>query len=203
MGRTIIALSLVLFAGLPLHAATNSESENEILKLSPPQAELPPSFWEQHGPWLGFAAVLLFALIGAAAWWMLRPKPSIPVPIEILTRKELGELRQQCEDGRVLSQISRVLRRYMTGAFKLPADELTTAEFCRLMAGHDKIGPELAAAAGDFLRRCDELKFALTRSPALIGAAARALELVELGEARRTHLRKLEVEAAATPGRRT
>jgi hypothetical protein len=203
MVRAIIALSLALFAELPLLAATNSESENEILKLSPPQAELPPSFWEQHGTWLGLTAVLLLVLVGAAVWWMLRPKPSVPVLIEILSRKELEALRQRSEDGRVLSQISRVLRRYLAGAFALPADELTTSEFCRVIASHEKVGPELAAEVSDFLRRCDELKFAPADSPTPIGAATRALELVELGEARRTHLRKLEVEAAVPPATRT
>jgi hypothetical protein len=79
----------------------------------------------------------------------------------------------------------------------LPADELTTSEFCRVIAAHEKIGPELAARVGEFLGRCDELKFAPAGSPMPTSAAARALELVELGEARRAHWRKLETEAAA------
>jgi hypothetical protein len=188
---------VALFAELPLLAATNSESENEILKFSPPQAELPPSFWEQHGTWIVIAVIVALALVGTALWWMLRPKPSLPVPIEILSRKELQALRQRSEDGRVLSQISRVLRRYLAGAFALPADELTTSEFCRVIASHEKVGPELAAAVSDFLRRCDELKFAPADSPTPIGAAARALELVELGEARRAHLQVTQIQIAS------
>jgi hypothetical protein len=182
--------------GLACYAAANAERENETLKLIPPHAELPPTFGEQYGAWVVVAVVGLLVLVGAVLWLILRPKPSIPVPIEILSRKELEVLRQRSEDGQVLSQVSRVLRRYFAGAFELPADELTTSEFCRVIAAHEKIGPELAARVGEFLQRCDELKFAPTSSPTQVVAAVRALQLVELGEARRVHLRKLETEAA-------
>jgi hypothetical protein len=191
------------FAGLTCNAAANAEGENEILKLSPPHAELPPAFWEQYGPWVVVAAILLLALAVVAVWWCLRPKPSIPVPIEILTRRELEALRQRNEDGQVLSQISRVLRRYVVGAFALPPDELTTSEFCRVIDTHENIAPELAARVADFLRQCDELKFAPAGSPTPIGAAARALELVELGESRRAHLRKVASEVAEPLVKRT
>jgi len=195
-------LVVAFFAALPLQAATNSESENEILKLSPPHAELPASFGEQYGLWVVIAAVVLLALVGAGLWLMLRPKPSIPVPIEILSRKELEALCQRSENGQVLSQVSRVLRRYVAGAFELPPDELTTSEFCRVSAAHEKIGPDLAVRVGDFLRQCDELKFAPAGPPLPIGAAARALELVKLGEARRAYLRKLDAESAAQASKR-
>ena len=190
-------LWIVVAGALTLRAATNSESKDEILKLSPPLAELPPSFWEQFGLWVVVAAVVLVVLVVAAVWWWLRPRPAIPVPIEIQSRKELEVLRQRSEDGQVLSQVSRVLRRYVAGAFELPPDELTTSEFCRAIAAHEKIGAELASCVGEFLRQCDELKFAPAGPPMPIGAAARALELVELGEERRAHLRKLERETAA------
>jgi hypothetical protein len=140
-------------------------------------------------------AIVVLVLVGNALWWLLRPRPSIPVPIEVASRKELEALRHSNEDGPVLSQVSRVLRRYVAGAFGLPPDELTTAEFCEVIARHGKIGPELATNVSDFLRRCDELKFAPASSPTTMGAAARALELVELGECRRAHLRKVESAA--------
>jgi len=194
-GYTVWLMPL-LFAASTLLAATDAAREDDLFKLSPPHAELPPTFWEQYGTWVVISFILLLMFIGVALWLMLRPKPSIPVPIEILSRKELEALRQSNEDGRVLSQVSRVLRRYVAGAFKLPADELTTSEFCQVISGHENIGPDLAERVGEFLRRCDELKFAPASSPAPIGAVARAMELVEFGEARRAHLRKLEAEAA-------
>lgn len=194
-GYTVWLMPL-LFAASTLLAATDAAREDDLFRLSPPHAELPPSFWEQYGTWFVIAALFLLALVAAVLWFILRPKPSIPVPIEVSSRKELEALRQRKEDGQVLSQISRVLRRYVVGAFALPPDELTTSEFCRVIADHEKIGPDLAARVGEFLRQCDELKFAPPGVPLPIGAAARALELIELGEARRAHLRKLEAEAA-------
>ena len=207
------ACCLAAFCGavMPLWGATNSESENEILKLSPPHGELPPTLWEQYGAWTLLAAVVLLALVSFVAWWWLRPEPSVVVPIEVQARQELAVLQQRNEDGSTLSQVSRVLRRYVVAAFALPADELVTSEFSRVLANHEKIGPELAEAVGEFLRRCDEHKFAPPRSPTPMewdsasslssptgrmpgppGAAARALELVEIGEARRTQLRAME-----------
>ena len=47
------------------------------------------------------------------------------------------------EDGALLSQVSQILRHYVVAAFDLPPGELTTAEFCRAIAGHARIGPEL------------------------------------------------------------
>lgn len=192
----IVWLMPLLFAASTLLAATDAAREDDLFKLSPPHAELPPTFWEQYGTWVVISFILLLMFTGVALWLILRPKPPIPVPIEILSRKELEALRQSNEDGRVLSQVSRVLRRYVAGAFGLPPDELTTTEFCRAIARHEKIGPELATSVSDFLRRCDELKFAPASAPATIGAVARAMELIELGETRRAHLRKLEAEAA-------
>ena len=171
-------------------AATNSGREDELLKLLPPHAELLPSFWERYGLWIVLAALLLVVLTGIVVWLLLRPKPPVLVPIEVQARQELQALRQRTEDGNTLSEVSRALRRYVTAAFELPPEEMTTTEFCRTLAGQEKIGAELAASVGEFLRRCDELKFAPAGSPQQVSAAAQALELVERGEARRAQLRQ-------------
>ena len=97
----------------------------------------------------------------------------------------------------MLSEVSRVLRRYVAAAFELPRDEFTTSEFSRTLAGNGKIGSDLAVAVGEFLRRCDELKFGPSVSPTPMGAANRALELVERGEVRRAQLRQTATAAAA------
>jgi hypothetical protein len=212
------ACCLAAFCGavVPLWAATNSGSDDELLKLSPPHGELPPTVWEQYGASALVAAVALVALAAFVAWWWRRPKPPVVLPIEVQTRQELAGLQPCKEDGRTLSQVSRALRRYVVAAFDLPPDELVTSEFSRLLAGHERVGPELAAAVGEFLSRCDEHKFAPPRSPAPMewdsasslssptgrmpvppGAVARALELVELGEARRARLREMATAAAA------
>jgi hypothetical protein len=140
---------------------------------------------------------MLLGLTSFAVWWCLRPKPPIALPIEVEARRELSALRQRTEDGRTLSEVSRVLRRYVVAVFELPSDEFVTSEFAHVLASNEKVGPELAAVVGEFLRLCDEHKFASLNPLVPMGAAARALELVELGEARRARLR--EMTTVATP----
>lgn len=191
-----VCMALFGLSTLISGAAESAEGGQDAFKLRPPHAELPPTYWEQYGAWTVVGIVMLLLLVGAALWWLLRPKPVVPEPIEVLARRELEALRQRLEDGQVLSQISRVVRGYVAGVFQLPPGEMTTSEFCRAVAGHEKIGAELAARVSDFLRRCDELKFSPAGPPLPIGAAARALELVELGEARRAWLGQ---QQTATP----
>ena len=92
--------------------------------------------------------------------------------------------RSKPEDGLVLSQVSQILRHYIAEAFALPPGELTTIEFCRLMARHEGIDLELGSAISEFLRRCDERKFTPAPPAAPMTAAATALRLVEMAHAR-------------------
>ena len=194
---------VALLAALSSFAATNDETSLDDLTLLPPYPELPPSFWEEHGVLLVLAAILLIALVVAGIWWWWRPRPLVQVPIETQTREALGILRRRTEDGRLLSHVSRVLRRYVIMAFQLPPEELTTSEFCRMIGNHERVGPEFAAAVSEFLRRCDELKFAPAQALPAIGAAERALQLVKLGEERRAHLREAAAADAAARQKQT
>jgi hypothetical protein len=194
-----LALCLWLVATQSLlAAATNAPGPDDIPPLRPPHAEMPPTFWEQHGFWVILVGVLLLALVGAAAWFLLRPKPPAGVPPEIQARQALEPLRPQPEDGPLLSRVSQVLRHYVGAAFNLPPGELTTAEFCRALAAHSPIGAELSAALGEFLRQCDQRKFSPPAPAPPLSAVAQALKLIELAEARRAELRRAaEAQAAA------
>lgn len=165
-------------------AALNSLAQEELPKLQPPQGEIPPTFWEQHGAMVILLAVVLVGVIVIAVWLWSRPKPKVALPPEAEARNALDALRQQPENGLVVSRASQVLRRYVLAAFEFPAGEPTTTEFCQLIAGEERVGPELAGALATFLRECDDRKFAQSSSPAPLGAPARALELVALGESR-------------------
>ena len=66
---------------------------------------------------------LLLALVALAVWWLTRPKPPVVVPPEVQARQALEPLRQQAEDGAVLSQVSQILRHYVSAAFALPPGE--------------------------------------------------------------------------------
>ncbi len=182
-----------------LSPSASAQITNEMPPLQPPYPELPPSLWEQYGLWLLGLGGLLATLVGFVVWRWLSPKPPVLVPIEIQTRQQLETLRRQNEDGRILSQVSRCLRRYVTIAFQLPTEELTTSEFCRAMTAQSAIDPDLARVLCDFLRRCDELKFAPAGNSPPFGAAEQALKLFEAGERRRAELQRIASSHAENP----
>lgn len=194
MGDWRRAAALVLAAGASALAQPVSSPMDDIPPLAPPLQEIPPSFWEQHSTAVLLGVLALLVLVGLAIWWWCRPKPPVLVPPEVRARAELAALGKQPEDGLVISRVSQVLRRYLNAAFNLPPGESTTAELCATLSRSETIGPELAAAVGEFLRASDERKFAPAAGGEPFRAVSRALALVEQAEARRAHLR-----AAAGP----
>jgi hypothetical protein len=163
-------------------------STNTPPTLSPAYPEIPPTFWEQHGSTILVGGITLIVLAVLILWKMFQPRPAVILPPEIVAREALAKLLRQPEDGELLSEVSQNLRRYVVAAFELPASELTTTEFCAALAGSEKISAELAQAISNFLRECDERKFSPACSTAPFNAAARALELVDLAEKRRTQI---------------
>jgi hypothetical protein len=164
---------------------------DEIPPLTPPLPEIPPTFWEQFGWTLWFLIPLALGVVALVVVLWLRPrKPPTLIAPAAQARAALTGLLAHPEDGATLSQVSQVVRRYLIIAFWLRPDEKTTTEFCAELQAHDQVGPELSAALGEFLRNCDERKFSPAASSAALGTVRRALELVELSEARRTSLAK-------------
>jgi hypothetical protein len=175
---------------------------NVLPALSPAYPELPATFWEQHQSAIivGGFAILAFAFFFLKV--MLRPESPQILPPDVLARQTLAKLQSQPEDGKVLSEISQTLRRYISTAFEFPSGELTTAEFSAALSANNKIGSELAQTISSFLRECDERKFSppdrvgvqASACPAnesatpdtlkreLQPAATRALEIVALAE---------------------
>jgi hypothetical protein len=199
MTRRFVNTALVwLFTTGPLQAATNPATADEIPQLRPPRGEIPPSFWERYGLWMVFLGVLMLALVGLAVWFLTRPKAMAVVPAEVQARQDLQRLSEQPEEGAVLSHVSQVFRHYVAAAFSLPSGELTTAEFCALIAQNERLGAELATAITEFSRRCDQRKFAPPAPGQPLGAAAQALKLLDLAEARREQLRRDEAAQAAS-----
>lgn len=180
---------------LLLQAAAAVPAE-EKMTLRPPHPEIPPTFWEQYHSWIIFGSFGALGIILLLVWLIRRPKPVAVVPIEVQTRNELEALRAQPETGATISTISRSLRNYFTIAFDFPAEELTTAELNRLLTANQSIGPKLSTQVVDFLKRCDQLKFA-PASEISSDTALRALELLELAERRRAELRAAAQSSAA------
>jgi len=157
-------------------------STNTLPALAPPYGEISPTLWERHGTMILLAGMAVIALAVLVLWNIFRPKPPVILPPEVLAREALTKLLRQPEDGKLLSNVSQILRRYVITAFELPAAELTTTEFCAALAASEKIGTEPAQAISDFLRACDERKFSTSPAAAPLNAATRALELVVLTE---------------------
>jgi hypothetical protein len=149
---------------------------------------MPPGFWEKYGLLTVAGALLALVLLGVAGWFLARRKP-VPLPApETLARHALAPLRRQPEEGALLSRVSQVLRRYLIAAFGLPPEELTCTEFCRLLRQNQGVGPELSAGIAEFLRRCDERKFAPVVPQPALGAVEQALEFIEAAQRRLAQL---------------
>ena len=206
--RLARVLALLTFGGWFLghafttHANLPKPPNDEIPALKPPLGEIPPEVWEEHHTTLITGGILMLGLIGAVAWFALRPRPVDPIPPETLARRELEALRGQTQTGQILSSVSRVTRSYLSRAFNLPAAELTTTEFCQQLARDDQVGPALGAAAQQFLKQCDELKFSPTPPPGPFNAVGESLRLVEQGEARLREARLIELENATAKARK-
>jgi hypothetical protein len=180
----VLSAALSVCASHAMFAAEGTATNSEIPALRPPHAEIPPSFWDLHGVWVIVGVGILLALLGAAIWFFTRPKPLVVVPPEVLARQALEHLGQQPEDGALLSRVSRILREYLRATLRLPSDELTTTELCRVISDHEQVGVELSVALREFLLQCDQRKFSPLASGLPLGAVARALKLVERTQAR-------------------
>lgn len=140
---------------------------NALPPLAPVYPKLPPTFWEQHGAEALVGGLVFLGMAAIVLWLLFKPRPPKITPPEIVARQALVRLKERAEDGKVLSEVSQILRRYISTALGFPPGELTTAEFSAALAGNRKIGEDLAQTISKFLRECDERKF----SPAVRSAA--------------------------------
>jgi hypothetical protein len=160
-------------------------STNALPALAPAYPEIPPTFWEQHR---AAAVIGGFLFIIAQSFWLykllMRQQPVVEPP-ENLARAALDRLEDEPEDGNVLSEVSRILRRYFAATCQTPGEESTTAEFISALERNQKIRPVLGERLASFLRECDARKFSPANAGAPLNAAERALDLVNEAEALR------------------
>ncbi len=162
-----------------------AQDTNDLAPLLPPRPELPPGLWEQFGIWIVLGAVFVVAVAAGCLWWFTRPKLT-PKPFPAAqAREQLAALRQQPEEGLVLSRVSQILRQYFGTLFGLPPGERTTAEFTRVIRGDPTLSPELEGALVQFLEECDRRKFAPVTPEAPLGAVQRAWALIDQAQAQR------------------
>jgi hypothetical protein len=169
----------------PVLSASAQTDTNALPTLAPAYGELPPTFWEQHQTAIIIGGFLLILAQSLFLWKMLmRLQPAVEPP-ENIARAALNRLLDEPEDGKLLSEVSQILRRYIGAVFQMRGETLTTSEFTAEILRHEKIGPELAGKISGFLRECDARKFAPKKNAAALDAVETALDFITQLEPRR------------------
>jgi len=155
---------------------------NDIRDIKPP-VEI-PSGWEWLWWTLGGLAVaaIVFALW---KWWRKRRSQiplEPPVPAHARAKQMLEkalELIAQPKPFCIL--VSDTIRVYLEERFDFHAPERTTEEFLHELQGTDLLSAEQKEKLGEFLERCDLVKFAKyePREPELRDLHGSAVRLVE------------------------
>jgi hypothetical protein len=167
-------LASILF--LPF--AVIAEDTNDLPPLAPACPVIQPTFWEQHGTMVLIGGFGLLVVLVLGLWLLLKPGPPVvPLPADV-ARKALRKLQHQPEDGRLLSEVSQILKRYMGAVFGFSAGEMTTTEFSAALAADVKAGQQVAEVVTTFLRGCDKAKFTAKITAPPLDAVSRALEIV-------------------------
>ena len=176
LGRWTLNVLCSMFLAFPLYAQSNA-----LPTLIPAYPELPPSFWQMHQVSIivtGFMLlVVAFLLLLAVS---LGKKQTVQPP-EQIAREALGKLSGQSENGKVLSAVSQILRRYF-GSILGFQGEMTTAEFSAALAAHPNCDAQFAAAVSNLLQACDKDKFSAGTGAPPLNAVQRALHFIELVE---------------------
>ncbi len=113
--------------------------------------------------------ILVILILGALLWWAWnrwrRRRPTIaapaPPPPDARALKRLTEALQWIEQPeRFCTTVSEILRTYLEERFGLRAPERTTEEFLFELQNSISLDLKHKQVLGDFLTRCDLVKFA-------------------------------------------
>lgn len=126
----------------------------------------PPVDYSLVPAWVIFAAAfLILALLGLAVWlflrWRQRPKPERSPrsrTLELLERAR-SEITQ-LSPYQFSIRVSDILRRYVVEQYHLPSTRQTSIEFLEAIANASNFSEDDKSLLGDFLNRCDLIKFA-------------------------------------------
>ena len=128
-----------------------------------------PQWWEN--PWLLLALPLLIGLAayGLRTWWSRRrPTATVaaaasgPDPREAFLARlaALRARRTEWVAHPFAVEVSDILRGYLEAGYAFPVRFQTSREFLESAAGDARLGPDRRATLGEFLGRCDRIKFA-------------------------------------------
>jgi hypothetical protein len=155
---------------------------SDIRDIKPPVAI--STGWEWIG-WTLIALAVLAALFFAWNWWQKRRSqvPVVPpVPAHVRARQKLTEaLAFIAQPKSFCILVSDTIRIYLEERFNFHAPERTTEEFLHELQATDLLAAEQKEKLGEFLERCDLVKFARYEpgEKELRGLHSSALRLVE------------------------
>jgi len=167
---------------MPTNQTASLVATNDIRDIKPPVAI--SSAWE----WLWWTLTVLGALallIWAWRYWQRRRAqvPIVPpIPAHIRAKQRLQEaLALLAQPKPFCILVSDTLRGYLEERFTFHAPERTTEEFLYELRETDRLTRDQKESLGDFLQRCDLVKFAKYEpgEPELRDLHDSALRLVE------------------------
>jgi hypothetical protein len=159
-----------------------SGNTNVLRDIKPP-VEIPSGWaWVL---WMAGALALAALLYFVWRYWQKRKKETPPVPVipaHVRAKQKLAEalaLIRQPREFCIL--VSDTIRWYLEERFDFRAPERTTEEFLYELRGTNLLTPDQKESLGEFLNRCDLVKFARYEpgEPELRDLHAAAIRLVE------------------------
>src|ERR1051325_2882959 len=138
--------------------------------------------------WIALAVGVLVAVALATfvLWLVLRRTtriaPPPPMPAHLRARRKLEDALASIGEPKIFcTLVSDTIRVYLEERFNFHAPDRTTEEFLHELRSTDLLLPDQKESLGEFLQRCDLVKFARyePREPELRELHAAALRLVD------------------------
>lgn len=126
----------------------------------------PPVDYSLVPAWVIFVATFAgLALLGWLAWTIARKKkgvrpPQLPRDRALAALARVADEIQTTNPYQFSITVSDILRRYVTEQYALPLTRQTSVEFLNSIRGAAGFSEEDKSLLGDFLNRCDLIKFA-------------------------------------------
>ena len=126
----------------------------------------PPVDYFLLKPWMIFCAVAGTLLLVGLTTWLVKRWRNRPVIILTPRQRAMEQLaRIETEIEKLTPyqfsiRVSDILRRYVTEQYQLPVTRQTSVEFLNALAASSPFSGDDRELLGDFLNRCDLIKFA-------------------------------------------
>ena len=167
---------------MPTNQPASIVTTNGLRDIKPP-IEI-PSGWEWL--WWALGAIVVATLLWLAwrFWKARKEKVEVvpPVPAHIRAKQRLEEaLALISQPKPFCTMVSDTIRFYLEERFNFRAPERTTEEFLYELQATDLLLPDQKESLGEFLKRCDLVKFARYEpgEPELRELHGAALRLIE------------------------